>query len=161
MKKRIVCTLLAAVLMMAVFAGCGGSGSGGNTVVVGVATDLKTLDPGYMYEVYGNMISYATYDMLFRMDGNDMSKPVPSLATDYTIDGTNTVYTFTLRDGVKFVSGNPLTSADVVWSIRRVMSLQSNTKDHVAGISDVTAPDDTTVIVTLKEPDASFLWKGL
>lgn len=159
MKKRIVCTLLAAVLMMAVFAGCGGSGSGGNTVVVGVATDLKTLDPGYMYEVYGNMISYATYDMLFRMDGNDMSKPVPSLATDYTIDGTNTVYTFTLRDGVKFVSGNPLTSADVVWSIRRVMSLQSNTKDHVAGISDVTAPDDTTVIVTLKEPDASFLTK--
>ena len=160
MKKRILCGLLAAAMMLTLFTGCKNGQSGGNTVVVGAATDLKTLDPGHMYEVYGNMIAYAAYDMLFRMDANDMSKPVKSLCTDYTLDdATHTKYTFTLRDGVKFSSGNPLTSADVVWSIQRVMNLKSNTKDHVAGIQEVSAPDAKTVSITLKEPDASFLIK--
>lgn len=67
-----------------------------------------------MYEVYGNMVSYSLYDMLFRIEGEDMSNPKPSLVTDkWTLDETGTIYTLPIREGVKFSSGNPLTAADV------------------------------------------------
>ena len=160
--RRLICAALAGTLLAASLAGCSGQGTGstGKTVVIGAATDLKTLDPGHAYEVYANMITYATYDMLFRIEGSDIENPKPSLTTDaWSLDDSRTVYTFPLREGVKFASGNELTSADVVWSIKRVMNLKSNTAAHVAGINSVEAPDAKTVKITLKEPDASFLTK--
>lgn len=169
MKKlwfRTLSLALAAVLVLGTAAGCAGdpgdtSGGGASkTVIIGAATDLTTLDPGKAYEVYANMITYATYDMLFRIVGDDIENPQPSLVTDgWTLDETGTVYTFPLRQDVKFTSGNPLTSKDVVWSVQRVMNLKSNTASHVAGIEKVEAPDDYTVVFTLKEKDASFLTK--
>ena len=167
MKKRILSAVVAATLMLTAFTGCkyndpGADGaSADKTLIIGAATDLKTLDTGKMYEVYGNMIAYATYDMLFRIEGTDMANPKPSLTTDqWTLDEkTHTVYTFPIREGVKFTSGNPLTAKDVVWTINRVINLKSNTKQHVAGIKSVEAKDDMTVVITLKEPDASFLTK--
>ena len=158
---RILGAAMAGVLMLTMVAGCNGSGSStGKTVIIGAATDLKTLDPGHMYEVFGNMITYATYDMLFRIEGTDMENPKPSITTDaWKLDDTGTVYTLPIREGVKFTSGNPLTAKDVVWSITRVMNLKSNTAAHVAGIKSVEATDEMTVVITLKEPDASFLTK--
>ena len=112
--KRILSAALAAVLLATAAAGCQKSEQGaanGKTVIVGAATDLKTLDTGYMYEVYGNMVSYSLYDMLFRIEGEDMSNPKPSLVTDkWTLDETGTIYTLPIREGVKFSSGNPLTA---------------------------------------------------
>ncbi len=173
MKNKLLCLLMTAVLAVGVLAGCsgqsqgqvqgstgGGSTGGEKTVVIGIASDLKTLDPGHMYEVFGNMISYATYDMLFRFEKDDTQAPQPSLVTDgWTLDDTNTVYTFPLREDVTFSSGNKLTSADVVFSINRVRNMKSNTYSHVENIADITAPDAKTVVITLKEPDASFLTK--
>ncbi len=174
MKRKVFSLLLAAALAVTALTGCGGSkdqagapqdggqnaASGDKTVVVGIATDLKTLDPGQMYEVFGNMVTYASYDMLFRIEGNDMANPKPSLAKDdWTLDETGTVYTFHLRDDVVFTSGNPLTSKDVAWSVNRVRNLKSNTVAHVQGIESIETPDDYTVIFKLKEPDASFLTK--
>lgn len=163
--------LVAAAMGVTVLAGCsaGGESAEGNkkesanspdkTVVVGISTDLKTLDPGVIYEVFGNMITYATYDMPFRITGEDLT-PQPSVVKDdWTLDDTKTVYTFHIRDGIQFESGNPMTSADMAWSINRVKNLKSNTVAHVEGIKDIQTPDDKTVIITLKEPDASFLTK--
>lgn len=172
MKKKLLSILLVSVMAVAMLTGCGGGNKesgqaqstapadGDKTVVIGMATDLKTLDPGRMYEVFGNLITYATYDMLFRIEGDNMAEPKPSLVNeDWTLDETRTVYTFTLRDGVKFTSGNPLTSKDVVWSVNRVRNLKSNTVAHVQGVKDIQAPDDKTVVITLNAPDASFLTK--
>ena len=150
--KRILSAALAAVLLATAAAGCQKSEQGaanGKTVIVGAATDLKTLDTGYMYEVYGNMVSYSLYDMLFRIEGEDMSNPKPSLVTDkWTLDETGTIYTLPIREGVKFASGNPLTAEDVVWSIQRVMGLKdSSNQAHVAGIQSVEAKDDHTVVI--------------
>jgi len=174
--KKFIGFILSAAIVVALLTGCGSStppASGGdtnaptdstapstanenNTVVIAVATDLLTLDPGKVYEVYGNMYTYSVYDMLYRMDASDMSKPQPSLATSYTVDDSQTVYTFTLRNDVKFSSGNPLTSADVVWSIQRVMNLASNATVDTANIASVQAIDPSTVQLTLKSPDASL-----
>ncbi len=134
--------------------------SSGKTIVIGGQSDLVTLDPGNMYEPYGNMISYAAYDMLYRVQSGTMGTPEPSVATDYTVDETGTVYTFHLRDDVVFASGNPLTAHDVVWSVNRVLNMkESNAYTNVRIVEKVEAPDDYTVVFTLTEPDASFLVK--
>jgi peptide/nickel transport system substrate-binding protein len=178
--KKILAILLTCSLLVSLFAGCasgssgrvstpqGGDSSGSGaeaaqpkTVVIGAQSDLITLDPGNMYEPYANMISYAAYDMLYRVETGTMGTPVPSVATGYVeIDDTHTVYTFPLRDDVVFASGNKLTAKDVVWSINRVMNMKdSNAYSNVKIVEKVEAPDDYTVVITLTEPDASFLVK--
>jgi peptide/nickel transport system substrate-binding protein len=158
---------------MSALASCGGgnSGSSGNsdgsggaeakkTVVIGAQSDLVTLDPGNMYEPYANMISYAAYDMLYRVKSGTMGTPEPSVATSYTVDDTGTVYTFPLRKDVVFASGNKLTAKDVVWSVNRVLNMkESNAYSMVKIVKSVKAPDDYTVVFTLNQPDASFLVK--
>ena len=161
-------------MLVSLLAGCGGSsgnvqgnvqgnvsgGDSGKTVVIGGQSDLVTLDPGNMYEPYANMISYAAYDMLYRVKSGTMGTPEPSVATGYTVDSTGTVYTFTLRDDVVFASGNKLTAKDVAWSVNRVLNMKdSNAYSNVKNVTKVEAPNDTTVVFTLAEPDASFLVK--
>ncbi len=160
--KRILALLLAAMLMTGFLAGCGGQSAGdvGSMVVIGGQSDLVTMDPGNMYEPYANMFSYATYDMLYRIQSGTMGTPEPSVATDYTVDETGTVYTFHLRDDVKFSSGNPLTANDVAWSINRVLNMkESNAYTNIKIVKSAVAQDDYTVVITLTEPDASFLVK--
>jgi len=177
--KKVLAILLTCSLLVSLFAGCAsgssgrvsapqgseGSASGAQpaqpkTVVIGAQSDLITLDPGHMYEPYANMISYAAYDMLYRVESGTMGTPVPSVATGVEIDETKTVYTFPLRQDVVFASGNKLTAKDVVWSINRVMNMKdSNAYSNVKIVKSVEAPDDYTVVITLNEPDASFLVK--
>lgn len=80
----------------------------------------------------------------------------PLLATGWEIDGLT--YTFTLRDGVTFASGNPMTAADVVYSYERLMAMgqgfASLFEDRVASVEAV---DDMTVRFTLTQPFAPFL----
>ncbi len=174
--KKLIAISLAAVMAIGVLAGCGGGSNasttaapatggtpapaGSNVVVMGAQSDLVTLDPGNMYEPYANMISYSAYDMLYRVQSGTMGTPEPSVATSYTLDETSTVYTFTLRDDVVFASGNKLTSKDVAWSINRVLNMkESNAYSNIKIVKTVETPDDYTVIITLNEPDASFLVK--
>ena len=173
--KRTLSLLLTASMLLALLAGCGGGTKGnvqgnvqGNagdgetakTIVIGGQSDLITLDPGHMYEPYANMIAYAAYDMLYRVKSGTLGTPEPSVATEYTVDETGTVYTFKLRDDVVFASGNPLTAKDVVWSVNRVLNMkESNAYTNIKIVEKVEAPDDTTVVFTLTQPDASFLVK--
>ncbi|MCI8417303.1 MAG: ABC transporter substrate-binding protein [Lachnospiraceae bacterium] len=186
MKKNLISILLVLAMSVGLLSGCSGSAGStqtpaenteqpsnqednaqteapaeaGKTIVIGAQSDLVTLDPGNMYEPYGNMVSYAAYDMLYRVQSGTMGTPEPSVATGYTLDETNTVYTFTLRDDVVFASGNKLTSKDVAWSFNRVLNMkESNAYANMKVVDHVEAPDDYTVVVTLTEPDASFLVK--
>jgi oligopeptide/dipeptide ABC transporter ATP-binding protein len=123
------------------------------TVVIGAQSDLITLDPGNMYEPYANMISYAAYDMLYRVQSGTMGTPEPSVATGVEIDDTKTVYTFKLRDDVVFASGNKLTAKDVVWSIKRVLNMKdSNAYSNVKIVSKVERPTTTPSCSRLRSP---------
>lgn len=166
--KRIVSLLLVSVFLLAALAGCGGGGDKTNgdtggavkSVIIGGQSDLVTLDPGHMYEPYANMISYAAYDMLYRVKSGTMGTPEPSVATEYSLDDSGKVYTFKLREDVKFASGNPLTANDVAWSVNRVLNMKdTDTYSMVKVVEKVEAPDDYTVVFTLKEADTSFLVK--
>lgn len=173
--KRILAMVLCVCMLLALAAACGPKepnvsetpgntdtpdGGVGGTVVIGGQSDLVTLDPGHMYEPYANMISYAAYDMLYRVESGTMGTPEPSVATSYDVSEDGLTYTFPLRDDVVFASGNKLTAHDVVWSVNRVLNMpESNTYSIVKNITKVEAPDAHTVVFTVAESDASFLVK--
>ncbi len=66
-----------------------------------------------------------------------------------------TVWRFYLRKGAKFTSGNPVTAAAVVWSVKREIdpSVKSTSKTYLASIQDAKAIDDYTVDIITKDPD--------
>ncbi len=128
------------------------------TLVVGWdVSDAKTLDPGREYEFTGQTVDHALYDSLVTLKGGDVANAQPDLATSWKITGGGTVFTFKLRQGVKFASGNPVTADDVVFSYKRFQNLHDNPSTLIAGMKDITAVDPSTVQITLSAPDVSFL----
>ncbi|WP_312469393.1 ABC transporter substrate-binding protein [Neobacillus sp.] len=136
----------------------GKSTSNADTIVIGVASDWKTMDPARAYEVYGNLYFYATYENLYMLEGSDLT-PKPALAKEYTVDDSGLVYTFTLNEGHKFSSGNAVTANDVVFSFNRTKNIKDNAAALTEGVAKVEAKDEKTVVVTLTAKDASFLSK--
>ncbi len=104
-------------------------------------SDIKTLDPDRVYEISGLLGVHAAYEPLVTYYGADVAHLRPDLATSWKVTGGGTTFTFTLRQGVKFSSGNPLTSADVVFSYERLHNLGDNPSGLIAGLKSITAPD--------------------
>ena len=96
------------------------------------------------------------YEALFRL--NDDGSVSPSLVKDYTVSEDGLTYTFTLQPGVTFHSGDPLTSADVKWSIERVTSpdSKSSRKNSLKPIASIETPDDATVVIKLSSRSISL-----
>lgn len=134
-----------------------GAGSDQGTLIVGGNAQFRTLDPGRTIEVTGMMIEKVTYDTLITFDGEDLRTPRPHLATDWKVGADARTFTFTLRPGVRFASGNPLTSADVKWTFDRVLNLKANTLFLFDGVDAVDAPDPRTVVIHTKAPQLSLI----
>src|ERR1700731_2981887 len=100
--------------------------SSASSLIVGSNFDIKTLDPGRELEEGTNNVAHVTYDQLVTFHGEDLKTPRPSLATGWTISDDGRAYTFRLRSGVRFASGSSLTSADVKWSLDRLMNIKGN-----------------------------------
>jgi len=128
--------------------------------VVGVAFDQATLDPGRGFEITGGMIHKATYNTLVTWADDNVSQIVPDLAESWEVSEGGSVFTFHLREGVKFHSGNEMTAQDVKWSWERAMGLKGNPSFLFEGVSSIEAPDDYIVVVTKDAPDPAFLAKS-
>ncbi len=92
-------------------------------------------------------------------EDNIFSHFEPALAESWTISTDLKTYTFKLRSGVKWhniapVNGRELTVDDVVFSLNRYREKDSVVLPSYQQIADVTAPDKSTVVITLKEPNA-------
>jgi peptide/nickel transport system substrate-binding protein len=85
--------------------------------------DIVTIDPASAYEFTSGEYVTNTYDRLVQYDADDTTVLAPGLATEWEIDAANKTITFTLREGVKFHSGNPLRPEDVIGSFKRVVVL--------------------------------------
>jgi len=129
-------------------------------VVARAKMDIRTLDPHRQYEIAPPQIMRAAYETLVNLGekGADITKIEPLLAESYEVSPDARVYTFRLRKGIKFHTGNEMTAEDVVFSFRRLGNLKDNPawlfSDHVESIEAV---DPYTVRITLKEPNAAFL----
>jgi peptide/nickel transport system substrate-binding protein len=86
---------------------------------------------------------------------------MPALAESWEISGDGLTYIFNLHDGVTFHDGTEMTAEDVVFSLERARAEGSTNaqKTLFEGIESVEAVDDTTVRVTLSDPDGAFLFK--
>ncbi|HEY8446324.1 MAG TPA: ABC transporter substrate-binding protein [Thermomicrobiales bacterium] len=81
----------------------------------------------------------------------------PELAESWEISEDGLVYTFKLRQGVTFHNGRPLVAEDVKYSFERYGSEESVVRSDLASVESVEAPDDSTVVIRLKNRDASIL----
>lgn len=124
--------------------------------------DIITLDPAEAFEFSGVEVGANVYDKLIGVDLKNNNALVGELAQSWTVSPDNLTYTFKLRPGIKFHSGNPLTAADVVYSFQRAVTLNKSpgfiltqfglNKDTV--LDKVKAVDDQTVTVTVSKPFA-------
>ena len=83
---------------------------------------------------------------------------VPMLAESWEISADGLVYTFKIRSGVKFHDGTDMDSADVVYSMKiNAKSPNSKLSAPHAYVASVTAPDASTVVITLTQPSSTYL----
>lgn len=148
---------------------CGG-GSGGSGASSGTWDKSATVNIGSLYEPQnldntaggGQGVTEAlngnVYEGLFRL--TDDGKVESLLAQDHEVSKDGLTYTFTLRDGVKFHSGKELTSADVKYSLEKVLAKdsQSARKSNLEVVKDIATPDTKTVKVTLSKKSISFVY---
>jgi peptide/nickel transport system substrate-binding protein len=81
----------------------------------------------------------------------------PDLAEKWTSAAGGRSWTFMLRKNAKFSTGDPVTAADVVWSLKRARDTKGPWKWALEAVEDIAAKDDHTVVISLKEPWGPFL----
>ncbi len=147
---------LTAALSLSLLATAAAQTSRQSTLVIGGDfSDLITLDPGVSYEFSGSLVTGNLYDTLVAYEGNNLTTLKPRLASSWTVTPTATGsrLTFKLRDA-KFSTGRPVTAADVVYSVNRVINLKTPSSflyTDVANlkVGSVTAPDAKTVVMDI------------
>ncbi|WP_284775574.1 ABC transporter substrate-binding protein [Agrobacterium sp. lyk4-40-TYG-31] len=98
-----------------------------DTLVEGFAIDdIITLDPGEAFEITTAEVTGNTYSKLVSIDIADTSKVKGDLAESWTTSDDGLTYTFKLKQGLKFASGNPVTAEDVAFSIERAVKLDKS-----------------------------------
>ena len=96
-----------------------------NTLVMAKnISDLITLDPAEVFELSGGEIIANIYDRLMMYEPEDLTTLVGGVAESWEVSEDGKVITFTIRPGLTFHSGNPVTAEDVVFSLRRVVKLK-------------------------------------
>ncbi len=197
MLKRVL-SLLLVLLMVFSLAACSGGGDTNNggdneggeasgdveqTISFNIISDPTTLDPGLSNVTENSIICTQMYDYLYRESAD--GGVAPSLAESYTVSDDGLVYTFKLRDGIKFSNGEPITANDFVFTWTRVLDPRTgaayayqltyikggaalNSVDLSAADADkqiedaianlgLKAIDDKTLEVTLESPTPYFL----
>ncbi|MBR0373114.1 MAG: ABC transporter substrate-binding protein [Mogibacterium sp.] len=168
MKKKLLALVLVLTLVISALAACGGGGDadGGGadgdaatTLVVAMeGAGLETFDPGNVYETYASPVMNLCYDNLFNFVGDDPNVQ-PILVESYQFSEDAKTLTCVLKPDLKFASGNPLTSADVAFSINRCKNLKGNPSFITDTIESIETPDERTVVFHLTEPDSAFISK--
>lgn len=89
---------------------------------------------------------------------NSNNEVEPGLAKSWTISNDGLTYTFKLNEHMNFSNGDTLDATDVAWSINQLKAKQYYNSDQVENLKQASAPDATTVKLTLSRPDANMLW---
>ncbi len=157
-KRMRVMTTTAALALLLAGAPQAFAATPADTLVEGWAIDdIITLDPGEAFEISTAEVTANTYSKLVNLDLNDTSKVVGELADSWTISDDGLTYTFKLKSGLKFASGNPITAEDVAFSFERAVKLDKSpaflltqfglTGDNVT--EKAKAADETTFVLTV------------
>ncbi|MCU0497789.1 MAG: ABC transporter substrate-binding protein [Anaerolineae bacterium] len=130
--------------------------STGGTLLVGMNAPVN-LDPASGSNDPEVLFNNTLYDTL--LDVLPDGTIVENLATAYTISEDGLTYTLTLAEGVMFHDGAAFSSADVLFTFNRLQELESAALGLLSGGNfEIAAPDAQTVVFTLTEPNADFLY---
>jgi peptide/nickel transport system substrate-binding protein len=112
--------------------------------------DLKAIDPIVNSDYMARNHGYMVYDTLFALDEKLQVKP--QMLERHSVSADGLTYLFTLRDGLKFHDGAPVTSADVVASLQRWGQRDGMGQMLTARTAELVAVDAKTTRLKLKEP---------
>jgi oligopeptide transport system substrate-binding protein len=179
MKKAMLAGCLLILAAGLVFAGgarargAGGTAQSAQKIVFALQNVPDVLDPGITSNSFASPFLLNIFEGLITYDKDN--NIVPAQAERWSISGDGTVYTFNLRRGLKWSDGSPLTAQDFVYSYFRVLDpkVASNYSvmftDFIKGAAEyyggtgsrdqvgIAAPDDNTLVLTLKGPTPFFL----
>jgi peptide/nickel transport system substrate-binding protein len=110
---------------------------------------LRMLDPVITTSHVTRNHAYMVFDTLLGMDIND--KPAPQMA-DWSISDDGLTYRFTLREGLKWHDGTPVTAADCVASLQRWAARDAGGQMLMANTERLSAADARTIELTLSQP---------
>ncbi|HEY9372329.1 ABC transporter substrate-binding protein [Streptomyces sp.] len=170
-RKTLVLPAVAGMLAP-VLAGCGTTvgavGGGDKHIVVGttdqfVATEdaPAPLDPAYAYDTGAWNVLRQTLQTLMHVPRGG-GKPVPDAASDCGFtDKASESYRCTLRDGLTFADGTPVTAEDVKFSIERVLAIKNDNGPAalLSNIDEIEPNGENAIVFHLKTPDATFPYK--
>ncbi|QCI69031.1 ABC transporter substrate-binding protein [Phreatobacter stygius] len=129
---------------------------------VALNSDIRSTQPGVNRDFNTDSVVLHMVEGLVALRENAAIAPMLAERIDLSADGRT--YRFTLRQGVTFHNGAPLTSAEVVWSLKRYLDpavqwrcLPDFDGHGIAKVVDIGAPDAATVTITLEKPTALFL----
>ncbi|MCG7284849.1 ABC transporter substrate-binding protein [Cellulomonas sp. ACRRI] len=136
----------------------GGGSSGGGSLLIGTTDKITTIDPAGSYDNGSFAVMNQVYPFLMNTPfGSPDVEPDIAESAEFT---SPTEYTVTLKPGLTFANGNDLTSSDVKFTFDRQLAIFESGADDGNGpgsllynLDSVAAPDDTTVVFTLKSPD--------
>ena len=129
----------------------------GGTYIMLSQDAIESLSPDDTTEGVQNATISNLFDGLYVV--NEQYELEPVLADSYEASEDGLVYTFTLKSGVTFHNGDAFTAQDVLYTYNWIMD-EANASTRTANfelVDTVEAPDDQTVVVTLKEADVSFM----
>jgi peptide/nickel transport system substrate-binding protein len=138
--------------------GSSGQPKKGGTLILARAGEVTNLDPHKVPAFTSARVFELVYSYLMRLDENlgvqpDLAESVPTTSAD------GKTVTVKIRSGVKFHNGDPLTSADVKYTFDRIIDTKTAAvaRSFFSDVDTITAPDATTVIFNLKNPNAALI----
>jgi peptide/nickel transport system substrate-binding protein len=128
-----------------------------NTLTMIIESSPSNLDPRVGTDAQSERIDELIFDALVHRD--EHFNIVPWVAEKWEVSDPRT-YIFHLRQGIQFHDGHPLTSRDIKWTLDSVRdgSLITVKTSTYQLVSRVDAPDESTVIIHLSEPDGTLLY---
>ncbi|QIG95227.1 MULTISPECIES: ABC transporter substrate-binding protein [unclassified Bradyrhizobium] len=148
---RKLCTVVSVGALSAVFASAQPISSQvhAKTLIAVMHSDLRILDPSFTGAYITRDHGYMIFDTLLATDSN--FKIQPQMA-DWKISDDRLTYTFTLRDGLKWHDGSPVTAEDCVASLKRWSKNETMGQTLMDFTASIEATDDRTITLKLKEP---------
>lgn len=146
-----VCLL---IVMLTLGSGIAAQDAAGGVLKIGTNAPVQ-LNPQLGTNDSEVLFNRSIYDYL--VDVLPDNSFAPNLATEWTISDDGLTYTFTLQEGVTFHDGSTFEAADVVYTFNLLVETGSLAR-NLLGEFTVEAPDASTVVFTLAQPNADFLY---
>ncbi len=161
MKKRVLAVMLILVLALGLLSGCGkktdvSNRSETNEVAIGIAQDFDSLDPDHMTAAGTKEVLFNVFEGLVKP--NAAGEIVPAVASEVVKSDDGLSYVFTLREGVLFHNGSPVTPQDVVYSLERRWK-EDDPAAQLAAFSVIESVEaaGSDITIRLSEPSNEFL----